>query len=355
MKEVQNIYRVEDLPVFQNRMYLSQKEAEGCPNGNVNLVQDLKTGFIFNSEFNSELMNYDQDYQNEQALSQSFRKHLDNVLEIFRKNFSQCSIIEIGCGKGYFLDLLSKSGFSVSGYDPAYEGDSPNIHKEMFTSTLGVHAECIVLRHVLEHVKEPVKFLENLKEANNGGGIIYIEVPCFDWICDHKAWFDIFYEHVNYFRLCDLEGMFDGVLQSGRLFGDQYIYVIAELDSLKMPVFSGKNRIDFPEDFLSGIEQFANIQKNKKLSIWGGASKGVIFSIFMKRLGFEIECIIDINPAKQGKYIPATGYKVQSPEEAMNHLPSGSTIFVMNSNYIEEIKAMSGNRYHYVGIDHEWV
>jgi len=88
-------------------------------------------------------------------------------------------------------------------------------------------------------------------------------------------------------------------------------------------------------------------------AIWGGASKGVIFALLKARMGAPVTCIIDINPAKQGKYLPMTGLRVQSPEEALSSLPNGATIFVMNSNYLQEIKQMSGNAFNYIGIDHE--
>ena len=62
---------------------------------------------------------------------------------------------------------------------------------------------------------------------------------------------------------------------------------------------------------------------------------------------------IDINPAKQGKYLAATGLEVLSPPKALVILPSGSTVYVMNSNYIEEIKCMSNNAFNYIEVDHE--
>ena len=56
-------------------------------------------------------------------------------------------------------------------------------------------------------------------------------MPCLDWICKHRAWFDIFYEHVNYFRLTDFQRLFQRIEDSGHLFGGQYLYVVAELAS----------------------------------------------------------------------------------------------------------------------------
>lgn len=62
---------------------------------------------------------------------------------------------------------------------------------------------------------------------------------------------------------------------------------------------------------------------------------------------------MDINPAKQGKFLQGTGIIVLSPIEGMSLLEKGATIFVMNSNYIEEIKTISNHAFKCIGIDHE--
>jgi hypothetical protein len=190
-----------------------------------------------------------------------------------------------------------------------------------------------------------------LKLANGGSGRIYIEVPCFDWICERKSWFDVFYEHVNYFRISDFFRMFGKVVESGRLFGDQYLYVVAELDTLKEPKLDTDDVVVFPKNFLASLNE-PGLAESVQSAIWGGASKGVIFALLKDRVGQPVKTVIDINPAKQGKYLPSTGLLVQSPADALSRLPKGSTIYVMNSNYLEEIKEMSGNAYRYVEIDH---
>jgi hypothetical protein len=71
------------------------------------------------------------------------------------------------------------------------------------------------------------------------------------------------------------------------------------------------------------------------------------------RAGHAVRTVIDINPAKQDRYLPATGLLVQSPQQALEQLPAGAAIYVMNSNYLEEIKKMSNNAYTYIGVDNE--
>jgi 2-polyprenyl-3-methyl-5-hydroxy-6-metoxy-1,4-benzoquinol methylase len=122
MTRYREIYRIAQLPVFQNRMFHSEEEAKNCVKGDVVLVQDLETGLIFNQAFRPELMQYDSDYQNEQAVSKVFQEHLKNVGYVVQQHFRDCSLIEVGCGKGYFLELLQELGVEITGLDPTYEG-----------------------------------------------------------------------------------------------------------------------------------------------------------------------------------------------------------------------------------------
>lgn len=346
------LYEAKDFPVFQNRMYDSLEEAIACPKGDIRLVENLDTGFCYNEAFNPELMIYDANYQNEQGVSPQFQQHLSSMAKIIQKTMGQVDLVEIGCGKGFFIEMLLEQGVELTGFDPTYEGDNPRIEKCYFESKLKKGGG-IILRHVLEHIQDPVGFLMSIREANGGSGYIFIEVPCFDWICQNRAWFDVYYEHVNYFRMADFFNIFGDVIENGRVFGGQYLYVVADLASLRQPVISQRDSVAFPPDFLVKLEQ--NEQQQGKKAIWGGASKGVIFSLLKSRFGHPIELVIDINPAKQGKYISATGLRVLAPDDGLARLPTLSTIYVMNSNYLMEIKKMSNNAYNYVSIDYDWI
>lgn len=350
MSHERELYRIEDLPIFQNRMYDTATEARACSRGNLCLVQNQDTGLIYNAAFRPELLTYDPHYQNEQAISPRFRRHIDEVAQIVEHTMGQRKLVEVGCGKGSFLEVMVKRGAEMTGFDPTYEGGNPRIRRHLFTVGVGIKAHGIVLRHVLEHVQNPLQFLHDLRMANEGSGLIYIEVPCFDWILTHRAWFDIYYEHVNYFRPTDFSRMFGNVISQGLLFDGQYQYVVADLSSLRTPQASETDRIIFPTDFLHSLP--ADLPRGPA-AIWGGASKGVIFALLRERIGRPVTKIIDINPAKQGKYIPGTGLRVEAPDSALASLPAGSTLYVMNSSYLTEIREMSGNAYRYVSIDHE--
>jgi hypothetical protein len=268
MQTIRELYRVEQLPIFQNRMHDTAQDARECPRGNIRLVQNLATGLIYNDDFRPELMTYDEHYQNEQAVSATFRQHLSRVSEIISQAMGRRNLVEVGCGKGYFLEMLCEQGFDVTGFDPSYEGTNPRIMRHYFAPGVGMRANGLILRHVLEHIQNPLAFIQSLRDANSGAGLIYLEVPCFDWICKRRAWFDIFYEHVNYFRLCDFERIFGRIIDSGHLFGGQYIYVVADLASLTIPQVSAGDLIEFPKDFGPEVN-LCEIAKDKQLAIWG--------------------------------------------------------------------------------------
>lgn len=345
------LYEEDGFPIFQNRVYETLEAAVNCPRGDIRIIEDEQTGLIFNSSFRSALMRYDSNYNNEQSVSPFFRDHLLGVSKIISDALGRHELVEVGCGKGFFLEMLLADGFDVTGFDPTYEGDNPRVVKQYFSRDVLRPSKGLILRHVLEHIPDPFDFLCQLRDANGGSGLIYIEVPCFDWICEKRAWFDIFYEHVNYFRARDFYKMFGSVLSCEHTFGRQYLSIVGELATLTKPQHEEQHLIDFPDDFLSGLNSVEHNETEHSF-VWGGASKGVIFSLLRQRIGRPVTAVVDVNPAKQGKYLPVTGLKVLSPADALRHLPDGAAVYVMNSNYIDEIKEMSMNRFNYIGVDH---
>ncbi|MDQ7998617.1 MAG: class I SAM-dependent methyltransferase [Pseudomonadota bacterium] len=349
-----SLLRISSLPVLQNKVYASADVARACTRGDIDLVQDDATGVVCNRAFDPGRIHYDTDYQNEQGCSDVFQEHLHLVLQILGSRFATQPVIEVGCGKGKFLGLLRDAGFDATGVDPAYEGTSAHVVRAPFSESLGLpRAGLIVLRHVLEHVQQPLAFLRAIARAN-GGGMIYIEVPCFEWILRRRAWFDIFYEHVNYFRPADFSRMFGRIDASGHLFGGQYQYVIADLSTLQDPG-PGDDPVEIGPRFMAGLDHCAELARSVSgpKALWGASSKGVIFAHHLQQVGVELDVAVDINPVKQGRFMAGTGMPIVSPASALQQLPEGALVFVMNSNYLGEIAAQSGGRFRLEQVDQE--
>lgn len=353
--KARTLFEVRNVPAYQNKMFETREAALACPTGDVVLAQDMASGLVANVAYDPFLLRYDESYQNEQGISPQFRDHLERVLAKVAAAFGHGDILEVGCGKGLFVELMRSHGLQARGLDDAYEGHSPYIEKRHFGTAAETPADAIVLRHVLEHIPNPLRFLHLIANSNGNRGLIYIEVPCFDWIMRNRAWFDVFYEHVNYFRLPDFERMFGQIVDSGHLFGGQYLYAIADLSSLRAEALAADPpSINFPSDFTRALDALATdalAASTRRRVIWGAAAKGVMFSHHLGLRGVRFDTAIDINPGKQGRFLASTGLAVAAPEVALSVLPPGSEIYVMNSNYISEISSMGGNRFQYISVD----
>jgi hypothetical protein len=172
------------IPSIPCNAYTSLAESLNSPLSPFSLARHNHYCYHFNKEFSE--LRYDSTlYQNSQDYSSRFQSHLLNVASFVNRFASPDNrIVEIGCGKGGFFDVLSQQGFSnLSGFDVAYEGDDSRIQKRYFSHLdKGFSADMIIMRHTLEHIPSPFDFLRRIFEINsNKNTSIIIEVTCFDW------------------------------------------------------------------------------------------------------------------------------------------------------------------------------
>jgi hypothetical protein len=338
------------LPTTPNRPLLSPDEPDVM--GSMRLRTQPDLGFTENADFRAELVRYDEHYQNSQAGSALFQHHMQRVCDIIKARFPlDAKIVEVGCGKGDFVALLEANEFrNVAGFDAAYEGDRANISARYLTDDDRIDADLVVLRHTVEHVVAPHHFLAMLARIFSSGCEVYLEVPCFDWIRKNGAFFDVTYEHVNYFTLESLCALFDGVVvERGRMFGDQYIYCIAKLEERSVrfgALYDSGPWLDEPFEalfptLLGKMELVeATLEQGGRLYLWGAATKGCLFLYHCSRqqkIAQSIAFAIDINPGKIGKYLPGSGIPIRSPDALFSQAGTADLLCIANPNYFDEI------------------
>jgi nucleoside-diphosphate-sugar epimerase len=342
------------LPALPNAPIKSKTHAQSL--APIRLRLNGALNFIENDAFIPQLIDYSGDYENSQAHSTKFKDHMRSVLSLLQAALPKDSVIvEVGCGKGDFVEMIEQSGyFKVKGYDASYDGNNKSIEKRYLNSSDRIDTDLIVLRHVLEHVPKPYDFLAMLKTIF-GQAKIYIEVPNYDWIVANKTFFDITYEHVNYFSQRALKQLFEpSTTQHGLLFDDQYQYMISDLSSLN---FEFKRRYDSNDwQFLSFNELFPNIERyierfeeqarNGAVYVWGAGAKGCLFLAHCEmknRLIDKVRFAVDQNPKKIGKYLPGSAIEIRSKEDFFRAAKPGDLLLIANPAYKDEIVSQVGD------------
>lgn len=340
---IYSIYRLDKIPLFQNRLFVTVEAARRSPTARVDLTACRDCDLVFNSEFNATLMNYDDSYQNAQEHSPGFMAHLEEMAATICGQLTPGDhIVEIGCGKATFLERVRARNWHITGYDPAYEGSSPYVFKKYFDAQEAsrLKIDAVVMRHALEHMESPYAFLETLKAIVPEAARIFIEVPRYEWIERHGAFWDIFHEHCNYFTETHFRHVFSQNAEIVRVFVDQYMLVTARAGDLEL----SPPRVESAphEDVFSGqLEEYrALLRTNKRNVVWGGGAKGVAFVNILDPDAHRIEAVIDINPRKQGEFIAATGHPCVAPEAVeLASLGEHDCLWIMNANYADEIMA----------------
>jgi hypothetical protein len=204
---------------------------------------------------------------------------------------------------------------------------------------------------VLEHIAAPVSFVAEIAAALRPYGPVpaFFEVPDLDWIVEHRTFWDFCYEHCNYFTSASLRrtlaaGGFAPV--GGRsAFGGQYLWadaVVGPADGVDEPGDTVERLVRYAAAEDASIADARRSLQARKLAgetvaVWGMATKGVLYALLLDEDATSIDVCVDVNRAKQGRYVPLSGHRIEPPEALRDVAGSALVVVVMNDNYRDEI------------------
>jgi len=360
-------FEIDTIPVHSCLLISDRDQALAYPTGQLQLGLCEQCGFISNTSFDSSVHHYSVQYEETQGFSGRFREFSRDLCMrlIERYDIREKRILEIGCGKGEFLAELCALGHNTGiGIDPAYVpernpagDDSAVTFIQDFYSDKYAHLEADVIccRHTLEHIEETYLFLKTIRDAigDRTQTLLIFEVPDTIRVLREGAFWDIYYEHCSYFTPASLTGLFRAAGfetdQLDLVFDDQYIVITAHpRTQSQRHSTSGEDDIaslrqvvdDFRQACRAGLTYWKGVinragADGKKIVAWGSGSKAVAFLTTLG-VGDAIEYVVDINPHKQGKFLPCTGQEIVSPEFLQQYRPD--QVVVMNPIYSDEIR-----------------
>lgn len=349
------------IPTNQNVVYRTEADALNAKRVPLRLVVCEDCGFVFNSAFDGSKIGYGDTYDNSQCHSPCFEAHVNGLVEhiLTGLRVKNSSILEVGCGQGAFLRRLVETpgtNNSGCGFDPSYTGPSVDLGGRLRfearyynQDSRHVSADIVIARHLIEHVPDPLDLLFNVKKALKSSlrGSLFIETPCVEWIFSHLAFWDFFYEHCSYFTersLANALNMAGFQLNNVcHVFEGQYLWIEASLSDRIYEQPSSEHKLvtealTFGEKETKMIQSFRSSVKTigpGGIALWGAASKGVTIANLVDANRELISCLVDMNPNKQGCFVPVTGHPIVSPQDSI--LMGVKTAIVVNPNYFEEI------------------
>lgn len=374
------IYRVSSIPLHSCILLDTPEAARAFPRRDLELAFCDDCGFAFNAIFDAPAMAYSTNFEESQHFSDTFNAF---ARDLAGEIATRCAagdkhILEIGCGKGEFLvQLCGIAGASGTGIDPAYRADpgrtpggvDVRFLPELFGSAHhDLTADIVICRHTLEHIAGVRDFLAAIRRmiGDRRDVRVVFETPDVARVLREGAFWDIYYEHCSYFSAgthADLFLRAGFAIDEVRLdYGGQYIIQYARpVPQDAAPPAPGARAIaemrrlaaDFPqrvrESQRAWRERITRAHAaGHRVVLWGGGSKAVSL-VSTLGLGAEIAAVVDINPYKQGKFLPGSGHPVIAPEDLPAVDPG--LVVVMNPLYLGEVsRCLAG-----LGIDAETV
>jgi len=360
---IESFFRLEDAPIYSVATVKSKEDALAVPKRNIELGFCHDCGFVFNRLYSMDADYFTMGYEDQQGFSKTFMQYLTRVSTelILKYSLEGKTLLEIGCGKGDFINLLNElAGGQGIGIDPAYVDGRQNnprltFYKEFYSENHGkLPADFICCRHTLEHISPTRDFLRLIRVSlgQEKKPVIFFEVPQISRILDIQAFWDIYYEHCSYFSA----GSFGRLLRDTgyevldmRLdYDDQYLLVeVVPSEAPVQNLFAIEESIDEQKERIESFKVAINIQLEEwrkhlnkmkeagnKVVLWGGGSKAVGFLTNFSDLNL-IDYVVDINPNIKNNYIPGIGSKYVQPEFLRDYRPDA--VIIMNSVYEDEI------------------
>lgn len=328
-----------------------------------------KSDAIFNSE-----------YVYFSSYSSSWLAHAKKYTELMIERFGfneNSQVIEIASNDGYLLQYFKEKNIPVMGIEPTENTARVSMEKGIKTiieffgteladrlaNTWEVKADLLLGNNVLAHVPDIVDFVAGMKIILADKGVITMEFPHLMQLVDNNQFDTIYHEHFSYLSFTTVKEIFES--QELEMFdveeipthgGSLRIYArhagssdpispkVEEL--LNKEKSKGMTDISYYKNFQEkamqvklGLVSFLIDQKRagKKVAAYGAAAKGNTLLNYCGVKNDLIEYVVDANPNKQDKWLPASHIPVVNEDHLKANKPD--MVIILPWNLKEEITA----------------
>ena len=269
-------------------------------------------------------------------------KHLIDSYHLEGKKF-----IEVGCGQGEFLKVLSEFPVEVHGieHDPHLvelaRAQGLDV-TEGFTETedtrfAGGLYDVFLSFNFLEHQPDPSTMLQAIYRNLEDDAMGLITVPSFEYIMDHNSYYELIRDHLAYYTFETLTPLLERngfQVEECEVINRDTLSVIVR----KRPQMDTENLLECYVNLKREMETYMKYLDawDKKVAIWGASHQGFTLAATTK-LGERARYIIDSAPFKQAKFAPASHLPIVGPDHFHEH--PVDAIIITAPGYTDEIAA----------------
>ena len=317
------------------------------------------------------------DYAYFSSYSTSWLEHSRRYAEQMIERLSldgDSQVVEIASNDGYLLQYFADREISVLGVEPAanvaevaVEKGIPTVVEFFGEKVAGELAEqssadLLLGNNVLAHVPDLNDFVAGMKVLLKPGGVITMEFPHLMRLIEDNQWDTIYHEHFSYFSFLTVSAVFEA--HGLRLFdvdelpthgGSLRIYGAHAEDSDKPESAAarelrereraaGYEQLDTYLGYGRRVEQdkrqimrFLIDLKEEGLSVvgYGAPAKGNTLLNYCGVRREFIDYTCDLNPHKQGHYLPGSHIPIRSPDRIREDKPD--VVLILPWNLKDEI------------------
>lgn len=265
-----------------------------------------------------------------------------------RKGLKDRRILEIGSGKGEYLELLLQAGATqVSGLEHGQQAVSHAQGKgldvrqgyldESFVCPWTDTFDGFTIFSFLEHWPDLTGSLRRLHALLAQGASGLIEVPNFQFILQKKLYSEFTPDHIFYFEpstfttVLEMNGF--GVDRMESIWND-YILSVQVTKKIQR---DGSGFALQQAAVVAEVLQFVDRFRAQEVVVWGAGHQALAV-MSMAGLGHRISHVIDSASFKQGAYTPGTRLLIKSPQSLGEDKPRA--MIIMAAGYSDEVLDM---------------
>ena len=323
---------------------------------------------------------FDSKYVYFSSYSKSWLKHAREYVEMMTKRFglnAESRVVEIASNDGYLLQYFKEKNIPVLGVEPT--GNTAEVAKakgiETVVDFFGVRlakelaskkleADVLLGNNVLAHVPDIIDFVGGMKILLKKHGVITMEFPHLVQLIANNQFDTIYHEHYSYLSFTTVKRIFES--QGLEMFdvdelpthgGSLRIYAKHTEDDSKV-ISDNVEKIlrREKETGITDIRYYSNFsdkamrvkldllmflaekkREGKKVAAYGAAAKGNTLLNYCGVKNDMISYVVDANPHKQNKFLPASHIPVVDEAHLRNDKPD--FVLILPWNLKDEITA----------------